>query len=104
MQKTKLRQFTFWPIVFTLSFFGVELINPTNAHAFTQLKNGFENITKMYLLPLSGAVAGCALILFIILSYFKKDEYQKNVGNVLALAVLARVSLSVIDAITRSFS
>ena len=104
MQKIKLRQFTFWPIVFTLSFFGVEFINPTNAHAFTQLKNGFENITKMYLLPLSGAVAGCALILFIILSYFKKDEYQKNVGNVLALAVLARVSLSVIDAITRSFS
>ncbi|MBI2522480.1 MAG: hypothetical protein HYV97_18815 [Bdellovibrio sp.] len=104
MLKTRIRNFTFWPIAFLLSFLGMGLFNPRNAQAFTQLKNGFENITKTYLLPLSGAVAACALVLFITLSYFKKDEYQKNVGNILALAVFARVALSVIDAITRSFS
>ena len=104
MLKTKIRNLTFWPVAFLLSFLGLSLLNPKNAEAFTQLKNGFENITKVYLIPLSGAVAACALILFITLSYFKKDEYQKNVGNILALAVLARVSLSVIDAITQSFS
>ena len=102
--KTRLMDTTLMPLAASLSAAGIVLSTPNNAYAFDQLKNGFENLTKMYLMPLSGAVAGCALTLYITLSYFKKDEYQKYVGNILALAVLARVSLSIIDGITTSFS
>ena len=104
MFKKRLLNFTIWPMALISSLVSLELLSPQNAYAFTQLKNGFENMTKMYLIPLSGAVAGCALIVYITLSYFKKDEYQKNVGNILALAVLSRVGLGVIDAIMKSFS
>lgn len=76
----------------------------SNAYAFNKLKNGFENMTTTYLVPLSGVVAGCAFILFIILSYFKQEEYQKKVGNVLALAILSAVGLDLIKGIINSFS
>ncbi len=73
-------------------------------YAFSKLKNGFETITINYLLPLSTAVAGAALILFVILSYFKQDVYLKNVGTVFALAIISTVGLEIINTLSQSFS
>lgn len=80
------------------------LIPISEAHAFSKLKNGFETITNNYLIPLSTAVAGAALILFVILSYFKQDVYLKNVGTVFALAIISTVGLEIINTLSQSFS
>ena len=50
------------------------------------------------------AVAGAALILFVILSYFKQDVYLKNVGTVFALAIISTVGLEIINTLSQSFS
>lgn len=104
MAKLRLVDTTLMPLGTSLGAAGIALSAPNNAYAFSQMKSGFETITTQHLIPLSGAVAGCSLIVYIILSYFKKDEYQKYVGNILALSIFARVGLGVIDAITKSFS
>lgn len=106
MQITRMRliDIVYLPFLLTFGYFGAGLLSASNAEAFTKLKNGFETLTRTYLIPTSSAVAGCAFILFVTLSYFKKDEYQKLVGNVLALAVLTRVGLELIDGITQSFA
>ena len=106
MQKAHIRlvDTTIWPLYGALTAASAALLIPSNAYAFEQLKNGFDNLTKMYLIPLSGIVAGTALIFYIILSYFKKDEYQKNIGNIFALAILARAGLGIINALMTSFS
>jgi hypothetical protein len=84
---------------------GIALVsNVNNAYAFTKLKNGFETITSTYLIPLSTAVAGASFILFVILSYFKQEEYQKKVGNVLALSILSVTGLEIINSLVQSFS
>jgi len=70
----------------------------------SDFKTGFENLTSNYLMPLSGAVAGCAFITFIILSYFKQDEYQKKVAGVLGLTVISSVGLSLIQTLIQNFS
>ena len=103
LTQTRIIDTTIMPMAASLSAAGVALATPSNAYAFDSLKNGFENLTKMYLLPLSGAVAGCALLVYITLSYFKKDEYQKYVGNIFGLAILASAGLSLIEALTKSF-
>jgi hypothetical protein len=72
--------------------------------AFTKLKQGFETITTTFLIPLSQAVAGCAFILFITLSYFKQEEHRKNLANVIWLAILSSVGLGLINTITQTFS
>ena len=80
------------------------LISSDPAIAFTKLKNGFETITSTYLIPLSAAVAGASFILFVILSYFKQEEYQKKIGNVLVLSVFSAAGLEIINAIIQTFS
>lgn len=87
------------------SMVGVAYMIPLGeAYAFSKLKNGFETITNNYLIPLSTAVAGTALILFVILSYFKQDVYLKNVGTVFALAIISTVGLEIINTLSQSFS
>lgn len=87
--------------LFFCAFSSTFLIN--NAFALNKLKNGFETMTNNYLIPLSSAVAGAALILFVIISYFK-PENVKQIGMVLTLAIITRVGLEVIETISQSFS
>jgi len=82
----------------------VAIIGSPHAMAFNKLKNGFETITSTYLIPLSAAVAGASFILYVILSYFKQEEYQKKVGNVLALTIFSATGLEIINNIIQSFS
>lgn len=104
VNRMRLIDIVYLPFILTFTLFGAGLLEASRAEAFTKLKNGFETLTRAYLIPTSSAIAGCAFILFVTLSYFKKDEYQRLVGNVLALAVLSRVGLEVIDGITQSFA
>jgi hypothetical protein len=81
----------------------VEFI-PRNVYAFSKLTNGFETITRTYLIPLSGAVAGASFILFVTLSYFKQEEYQKKVANVLVLSIFTGCGLELVTNVIQSFS
>ncbi len=74
------------------------------AFAFSKLKNGFETITSTYLIPLAGAVAGASFILFVTLSFFKQDEYQKKAANVAILSIFAGSGLELIRNLIQSFS
>jgi hypothetical protein len=80
------------------------LVLPSNAYAFSKLTNGFETITRTYLIPLSGAVAGASFILFVTLSYFKQEEYQKKVANVLVLSIFTGCGLELVTNVIQSFS
>ena len=80
-------------ILMTLSF---------NALAFTKLKNGFETITNNYLIPLSSAVAGAALVLTIIMGFFK-PEMNRFIASILGLSILTHVALELINTIAQSF-
>mgnify|MGYP006423564869 CR=1 FL=1 len=84
--------------------FSVLLFNTPRAQAFNKLKNGFETLTESYLIPLSTAMAGAMLILYVILSYFRLDEFQKKVGSVFGLAILTVTGTSIINGIVGSFS
>lgn len=83
---------------------GGALFAPTNVYAFSKLKNGFETITSTYLIPLAGAVAGASFILFVTLSFFKQDEYQKKAANVAILSIFAGSGLEIIRSLIQSFS
>jgi len=89
----------YWTVAFSTSLF----LSSAQLYA-SDFKTGFENLTSSYLMPLSGAVAGCAFITFIILSYFKQDEYQKKVAGVLGLTVISSVGLSLIQTLIQNFS
>ena len=80
------------------------LIMPTSAFAFDKLKNGFETITNTYLMPLTGVVAGAALITYVTLSYFKQEEYQKKAASVIGLSIFSAAGLELIKTIIESFS
>ena len=77
---------------------------PNNSYAFSKLINGLESITSTYLMPLAGAVAGASFLLYITLSYFKQDEYQRKVANVIILAIFTGAGLEVIKKIIQHFS
>ena len=83
--------------------FGLFLF-PVDANAFTKLQNGFETITSTYLVPLAGAVAGAAFIVFVTLSFFKQDEYQRKAANVAILSIFAGSGLELIKNLIQSFS
>lgn len=104
MFKNKLVDITAWFSSIGLTLLGSLLLPSGNVYAFTKLKNGFETITNNYLIPLSSAVAGAALILFVILSYFKQDVYLPKVGTIFALAIISAVGLEVITTLNQSFS
>ncbi len=102
--KNKLINISTWLISVPSFLIGSLLLASGNAYAFNKLKNGFETITSTYLIPLSTAVAGASFILFVILSYFKQEEYQKKVGNVLALSILSVTGIEIINSLVQSFS
>ncbi len=93
----------FFNKLLTTLFIGMTLF-PSNAYAFSKLTNGFETITRTYLIPLSGAVAGASFILFVTLSYFKQEEYQKKVANVLVLSIFTGCGLELVTNVIQSFS
>ena len=89
----------------TLIYIGARVMaHSPNIYAFSKLKNGFESLTSTYLLPLVGAVAGAALITYIILSFFKQEEYQKKVASVFGLSVVGAAGLEVLNSIIQNFS
>ena len=93
-----------WFFGFGCCLLGSNLFIPSNALAFTKLKQGFETITTTYLIPLSNSVAGASFILFIILSYFKQEEYQKKVANIIMLSIISCVGINLLNVITQTFS
>jgi hypothetical protein len=80
------------------------MLIPTNVYAFSKLKNGFETITSSYLIPLAGSVAGASFILFVTLSFFQQEQYQKKAANVAILSVFAGSGLEIIRNLIQSFS
>ncbi len=92
------------PIIFSIVLFFNLVVSSKEAMAFSKLKNGFETITNNYLIPLSTAVAGAALILYVILSYFKPEAHIKNIGMIVALSIISAVGLELITTLNQSFS
>ena len=80
------------------------LLFPAQSHAFSKLINGLETITATYLTPLATAVAGASFLLYVTLSYFKQDEYQRKVVNILILSVFTGAGLEMIKLIIQNFS
>lgn len=103
MKNNKLNIIDITPWI-TFTLLGGALLAPTNVYAFSKLKNGFETITSTYLIPLAGAVAGASFILFVTLSFFKQDEYQKKAANVAILSIFAGSGLEIIRSLIQSFS
>lgn len=87
-----------------ITFGSVLAIHSQNVLAFTKLKNGFETVTNTYLLPLTGAVAGTALLACIIMSYFKQEEGMKKIAGVFGLTVVAYAGLEILTTLIQSFS
>ena len=77
---------------------------PSNVYAFSKLKNGFETITSTYLMPLAHAVAGASFILFVTMSLFKQEEYQKKAATVVVLSIFIGGGLEIINKVIESFS
>ncbi|MFG1486117.1 hypothetical protein [Halobacteriovorax sp. RZ-2] len=90
------------PLAWTMAV--TSLIYSPHTFAFSKLKNGFETITSTYLIPLAGAVAGASFIMFVTLSFFKQDEYQKKAANVAILSIFAGSGLELIRNLIQSFS
>jgi mannitol-specific phosphotransferase system IIBC component len=90
----------FYALIVSITAF---FVTTQETYAFNKLKNGFETITNNYLIPLSGAVAGAALITFVIVSYYK-PEMLKRVGEIFVLSIVAYGGLEIMRGITESFS
>ena len=101
MRLRDLRQFIAWG--FSLLFI-YAVLGTSRVYAFSKLKSGFENITSSYLIPLAGSVAGASFILFVTLSFFKQEEYQKKVANVAILSIFVGAGLDIIKNLITSFS
>ena len=91
--------FYFW--IGLASYF---FVIPQRAYAFSKIINGLESITTSYLVPLAGAVAGASFILFVTMSYFKQEEYQRKIVNVLILAVITGAGLEMVKKVIQHFS
>lgn len=103
--KTQFFKFDFTKIILSFVFIVVALAIPVeSAFAFTKLKNGFETITNTYLVPLSYAAAGMSLMFYLLMAYFKQEEYQKKAAAVFGLAICTSVGLEVLKTIEQSFS
>jgi hypothetical protein len=103
--KIQFYKFDFTKILLTLFIVTTALVIPTeSAFAFTKLKNGFETITNTYLVPLSNAAAGASLIFYLLMAYFRQEEYQKKAAAVFGLAICTAVGLEVLKTIEQSFS
>ncbi len=80
------------------------LLYAREAHAFAKIQNGLETITETYLVPLAGAVAGASFITFVILSFFRQEEYQRKAANVVVLSIFVGAGMELIKQIIQSFS
>ena len=87
-----------------ITFIGGALIAPSNAMAFSKLKNGFETITTTYLIPLAQAVAGAGFIYYVTMSVIKPEENLKKSGNVIIISCLIGAGLDLITKVIQSFS
>ena len=90
--------------IFILIIGGLYLLFPSNALAFGKLTTGLQTITSTYLVPLAGAVAGTCFLIYVILSFFKQDEYQRKIGNVLLLSVFTGAGLELIQKVILHFN
>lgn len=88
-----------WTIILTFLF-----SYSNDVFAFSKLTSGFENITTTYLIPLASAVAGASFILFVTLSFFRQEEYQKKVANVILLSIFIGAGLELIKNVITNFS
>ena len=75
-----------------------------DALAFSRMVSGLETITTGYLVPISRAVAGASLLLFVTLSFFKQDQYLRKVGEIFFLAVLASAGVEILKKMMEAFS
>lgn len=91
-----------WPLSLLLGTTGA-LLMPAHAYAFTKLIAGFETLNSSYLIPLARIMAVTSLLVFVALSYFKKDEYQKHIGNVVALSIIAATGTTLIQEVMNAF-
>ena len=91
-------------ISFLIFWSSIFLVMPSHAYAFSKLIRGLENITSTYLIPLCGAVAGASFILFVTLSFFRQDEYQKKIINILILTAVGGGGLHLVQEVIRFFS
>ena len=87
----------------TLTILLLSTFFPTESLAFSRLKTGLETITSGYLIPISRLVAGASLVLFATLSFFKQDEYQRKIANIIFMAVIASCGLEVLDKLMKAF-
>ena len=101
INKKKLLYFYNWLLYGCI---GGAIMAPSNAYAFSKLKNGFETITSTYLIPLAHAVAGASFILFVTMSLFKQEEYQKKAATVVILSIFIGGGLEIINKVIQSFS
>ena len=76
---------------------------PQEAVAFSKLKAGLETVTTGYLIPVSRIVAGAALVLYATLSFFNQDEYQRKIGHIIFMAIIASAGLEVLDQLMKAF-
>ena len=102
--KNKLVDISIWIGTGIITLGGSTLLPSGKVYAFTRLKAGFETLTNSYLMPLSTAVAGTALVACVIMSYFKPEVWLPRVGTVFALAIVVKGGLEIIQVITQSFS
>ena len=87
----------------TLAMLLLFTLFPAESSAFSRLKTGLETITSGYLIPISRLVAGASLVLFATLSFFKQDEYQRKIANIIFMAVIASCGLEVLDKLMKAF-
>lgn len=71
--------------------------------SFNTLKSGFKTISTNYLMPLAAAIGGCSLLLYILMSYFESEKYQKKLINVVVLSICAAVGIEVLNQIIQAF-
>jgi len=88
-------------IIFSLLMFSCHI---QSAFAFTKLKNGIENITRTYLIPLAGAVAGASFIYYVIMSFLKQEEGIKKAANTIIASVFIGAGLEIINTVIQNFS
>lgn len=91
-----------WPVYLLSGALGA-LLMPAQAHAFTKLISGFETLNSTYLVPLARIMAVTSLLVFVALSFFRKDEYQKQISNVVALSIVAATGTTLIQEVMNAF-
>ena len=77
---------------------------PVDTYAFSKITSGLDTLTSTYLAPLAGAVAATSFLVFLILSLYRQDEYQRKAANVAILSVFIGAGTEFIKTIIGVFS